>query len=40
MLKIDGISYGLYKDKEEPLEIYESYIITDILSYIVEKYNL
>lgn len=40
VLKIDGISYGLYKDKEEPLEIYESYIITDTLSYVVEKYNL
>lgn len=39
VLKIHGISYGLYKDKEEPLEIYESYIITDTLSYIVERYN-
>lgn len=39
ILKIDAVSYGLYEDIEKALEIYESYILTDILSYIVEKYN-
>ena len=35
----DANSFCLYHDNETVFEIYESYILTDILSYYVEKYN-
>lgn len=40
ILKIDATSYGLNEEKEEIFEIYESYMLTDILHYSVEKYNI
>lgn len=39
LLKINAESFCLYHDNETVFEIYESYILTDILSYYVEKYN-
>lgn len=39
LLKINAASFCLYHDNETVFEIYESYILTDILSYYVEKYN-
>lgn len=39
LLKINATSFCLYNDNETVFEIYESYILTDILSYYVEKYN-
>lgn len=39
LLKINAESFCLYHDNETIFEIYESYILTDILSYYVEKYN-
>lgn len=40
LLKIDATSYCLHEDKERAFEVYESYILTDVLSYFVEKYNM
>jgi len=40
LLKIDASSYCLCEDHETIFEVYESYILTDILSYFVEKYNM
>ncbi len=37
LLKIQGTSYGLINEEELKFELYESYIITDIFSYYVEK---
>lgn len=37
LLKICGTSFGLINDEEVIFELYEAYIITDILSYYVEK---
>ncbi len=37
LLKILGTSLGLINDEEVIFELYESYIITDILSYYTEK---
>ena len=39
LLRINATSFCLYHDNETVFEIYESYILTDILSYYVEKYN-
>ena len=39
LLRINAASFCLYHDNETVFEIYESYILTDILSYYVEKYN-
>lgn len=39
LLKINAASYCMYHDHETVFEMYESYILTDILSYYVEKYN-
>lgn len=39
LLKINATSYCLYNNNEIVFELYESYLITDILSYSVEKYN-
>lgn len=39
LLKINAVSFCLLDDEEIVFEIYESYILTDILSYFVEKYN-
>lgn len=39
LLKINASSFCLYEENETVFEIYESYILTDILSYFVEKYN-
>lgn len=39
LLKIDAVSYCLYNNNEIIFELYESYLLTDILSYSVEKYN-
>lgn len=40
LLKIHATSYCLHENQEKPFEVYESYILTDILSYTVEKYNI
>lgn len=40
VLKIDATSYGLHEDKEEIFEVYESFMLTDILHYAVEKHNI
>ena len=40
LLRIHATSYCLHENQEKPFEIYESYILTDILSYTVEKYNI
>ncbi len=37
LLKIQGTSLGLVNDEEVVFELYESYVVTDILSYYVEK---
>lgn len=39
LLKINATSYCLHDDNEIAFELYESYLLTDILSYSVEKYN-
>lgn len=39
LLKIKATSYCLYENNETVFELYESYMLTDILSYSVEKYN-
>lgn len=39
MLQIDGISRALFDNVENVCEYYTSYILTDILSYQIEKYN-
>lgn len=39
LLKINAVSFCLLDEVETVFEIYESYILTDILSYFVEKYN-
>ncbi|MDD3137862.1 MAG: GntR family transcriptional regulator [Lachnospiraceae bacterium] len=39
LLKIDATSYCLYDKNEIIFECYESYLLTDILSYSIEKYN-
>ncbi len=40
LLKINAVSECLYQNNEQVFELYESYILTDILSYTVEKYNI
>lgn len=40
LLKINAISYCLCGEQEKIFEIYETYILTDVLSYYVEKYNV
>lgn len=40
LLKIDATSFCLHENNEKVFEVYESYILTDILSYSVEKYNM
>lgn len=40
LLKIRATSYCLHENQEKPFEVYESYILTDILSYTIEKYNI
>jgi len=40
LLRIHAVSYCLYQNQEKPFEIYESYILTDKLSYCVEKFNV
>lgn len=40
LLKIQATSYCLHENQERPFEVYESYILTDILSYTIEKYNV
>ena len=40
VLKIDAVSGCLYQNNERVFELYESYILTDILNYKVEKYNI
>lgn len=40
LLGIHATSYCLDENQEKPFEVYESYILTDILSYTVEKYNI
>lgn len=40
LLKIQATSYCLHENQEKPFEVYESYILTDILSYSIEKYNV
>ncbi|NBH83998.1 GntR family transcriptional regulator [bacterium C-53] len=40
LLKIQATSYCLHENQEKPFEVYESYILTDILSYTIEKYNV
>lgn len=39
LLKIDAVSYGVFDNKERVFEVYECNILTDTLSYFVEKYN-
>lgn len=39
LLKINAVSYCLHENKETVFELYESYILTDILNYYVEKHN-
>lgn len=39
LLKIKATSYCLRENNEVIFELYESYLLTDILSYSVEKYN-
>lgn len=39
LLRIHAVSYCLYQNQELPFEIYESYILTDKMSYSVEKFN-
>lgn len=39
LLKIEATSYCLYENNETVFELYESYMLTDIISYSVEKYN-
>lgn len=39
LLKINATSYCLYHNNEIVFEIYESFLLTDILSYSIEKYN-
>lgn len=40
LLKIQATSYCLHENQEKPFEVYESYILTDIMSYTIEKYNI
>lgn len=40
LLKINATSFCLHENKEKIFEVYESYVLTDILSYSVEKYNM
>lgn len=40
LLEIDAVSRCLHQDQEKVFEIYKSYILTDILSYNIEKYNV
>lgn len=40
LLKINATSYCLCEAQEKVFEIYEAYILTDVLSYFVEKYNV
>ena len=39
LLKIEATSFCLHENNEIIFELYESYLMTDILSYSVEKYN-
>lgn len=39
LLNIDAASYCLKDGEERIFEIYECYIVTDIMNYCVEKYN-
>lgn len=39
MLQIDGVARALFDNVEKVCEYYTSYILTDILSYQIEKYN-
>lgn len=40
LLEIDAVSRCLYRNHERVFEVYKSYILTDILSYQIEKYNI
>lgn len=40
LLQIRAESYCLHENHEKPFEVYESYILTEVLSYSVEKYNM
>ncbi|AZO96359.1 GntR family transcriptional regulator [Halocella sp. SP3-1] len=39
LLKINATSFCIHDSQEIPFEIYESFILTDIMSYYVEKFN-
>lgn len=40
LLEINAVSRCLYENHERVFEVYQSYILTDILSYNIEKYNM
>lgn len=40
LLEINAVSRCLYENHERVFEVYKSYILTDILSYNIEKYNM
>ncbi len=40
ILKIQATSYSMEQHKEVPVEYYESYILTEIQNYYVEKFNI
>lgn len=40
LLCINAVSYCLDQNMEKPFELYESFILTDVMTYTTEKFNL